>query len=133
MADPVTSFEELVEELQRKGVSRVAMAGKVATVTTPKGEQVIFRGRLVVTAVVGEGRVVEYVEQVAPYATTPEAPSLPVSPAVEPQLRQAQMALMAQLRAYREQYQARMAAARTGLSSRLHAVGIAVMSPEDGG
>ena len=81
-------------------------------------------------AEVGEGQVLEYVEQVAPYATTPEAPALPVSPEVEPQLRQAQMALMAQLRAYREQYQGQMAAARDDLLSRLLSAGISTISGE---
>ena len=138
MAEPITDppagrgagLESLVKELHQKGVRQVTIAGKVATVTSAGGEKVTFRGRLVVTADLGSEGKLEYVEQVPPYATTPQTPSLPVTPAVEPQLRQAQIALMSQLRAYREQYQSRMAAARSDLTSRLQAAGISVISEE---
>jgi len=133
VAEPITDFESLVRQLQEKGIRQVTIAGKVATVTTAGGEKVTFRGRLVVTADLGPQGKLEYVEQVPAYATTLEVPSLPISPAVEPQLRQAQVALMSQLHAYREQYQSRMAAARSDLCSRLQAGGISVISEQGQG
>ncbi len=133
MAEPIADFESFVEKLRQQGIRHVTIAGKVATVTSAGGEKATFRGRLVVTADLGPHGKLEYVEQVPAYATTLEVPSLPITTAVEPQLREAKVALMAQLHAYRQQYQSRMAAARSDLCSRLQAGGISVISEQEQG
>jgi hypothetical protein len=129
----VTDFHELVGELRAHALTRVTLVGKVATYTRPKGGQITFRGRLVVAAETSAGERLEYVEQVPAYVTAPGAAELPLTEEARGDLKNAQLALLRQLRAYRAQYLAAMQSARADLTERLAAAGIAVAASEGEG
>jgi hypothetical protein len=124
------SLDEMVALLQSRGVEEVVLSGKVATTTTPRGEQITFRGRLVAAADLAAGEAAEYVEEVDPHVTQPEAPELDASEETATDLQRAQLALARQLRAYREEYQAPMDAARARLAEAFRRAGIAVVEGE---
>jgi hypothetical protein len=125
------TLDELVESLRARGVRDVRLTAKVATTTSPGGKQITFRGRLRVSADLGDGEQAEYEEQVLRYVTETKAPELPVSSKVAPALRTAQAALAQQLQAYRGNYRAAMQAARSNLTARLKRVGVNVVEAED--
>lgn len=124
------SLEQLVAALRERGLREATVAGKVATTTSPGGGQVVFRGRLLVSADLGGGRRGCYTEHVMPYVTQTEAPEVALLPADAAHLRAAQRSLARQLRAYRQEYQAVMEAARAALVDRLARAGVAVTEPE---
>lgn len=125
------TLDSLIEALQARGGNEVELAGKVATTISPGGQQISFRGRVIVSADFGKGERAEYVEQVMPYVTHTEAPEVPVAKERAAELHQAQLALARQLRAYRGEYEAVMDAARSGLVQRLQAAGLAIAKPEE--
>jgi hypothetical protein len=117
----------------------------VATTTSPGGEQVSFRGRIVAEVRYGRGGRAEYVEQVMPYIASTRSPDLPAraddttdatlrsSEAAllrSTSLRSAQLALTRQLRAYRGEYHAVVDAAKASLAEKLKEAGIAVVESE---
>lgn len=124
------NLDEMIESLRARGVREVVLSGRVATTTRPKGEQLTFRGRLVATADLGAGQVAEYVEQVDPHVTQPKAPELDASLETATDLQRAQLALARQLRAYRDEYQDVMDAARARLTEAFGQAGIAVLEGE---
>jgi len=124
-------LDEMIASLRERQVGEVSLAGKVATTTSPGGEQISFRGRLIVSADLGSGERGEYVEQVEAYVTQPGVPEVPVSKRRATELQRFQMALTQQLRAYRGEYQGLMEAARRSLTERLGRAGIRVVEPGD--
>ena len=131
MAKRFENLAEMIEALQARGLREVRLAGKVATTTAPKGEQITFRGRITVAADLGEGEILEYVTQVDPHAASAGAAALPVSEDSASDLQRAQLALARQLRAYRREYRSVMQAAREQLAQRLKQAGIAIAEGED--
>ena len=125
------TLESLIEALQARGVNQVELAGKGATTISPGGQQISFRGRVIVSADLGQGDRSEYVEQVMPYATHADSPDVPVAKERAAELHRAQLALARQLRAYRGEYEGVMDAARSGLAQRLQAAGLAIAEPEE--
>jgi hypothetical protein len=130
VATKFESLDDLVRSLRSHGIDQVHLTGKVATTTTPAGEQITFRGRLTITANIGRGESAEYEEQVSRHVTETAAPDLPVTRAGAADLHSAQAALAQQLRAYRTGYQAVMQAARSDLADRLKRAGIGVAEAE---
>jgi isoaspartyl peptidase/L-asparaginase-like protein (Ntn-hydrolase superfamily) len=124
------SIEELIASLRARRVREVRLTGKVATTTPAGGKQITFRGRLVLSAQVGAGEQVEYVESVRPYVTETQAPELPLIRRRATDLQRSQFALMRQLQAYRGEYQQVMETARSSLTAKLREAGITVVEPE---
>ena len=117
--------------LQARGVRAVALSRRVATTISPGGEQIAFRGRIVISAELGEGELGEYVEHVMPYVAHTEVPQLPATQEHAEELRRARQSLGRQLRAYRGEYQGVMDAAWASLLERLRRAGLSVVEPED--
>jgi hypothetical protein len=126
----VNTLDELIAELRARGLHEVLVTSKVATYTRPKGEEITFRGRLVVRADAPGRQRLEYVEQVPAYVTAPGSPEVTLSEEARGELKEAQMALLRQLRAYRARYQGVMESARASLTQRLAAAGIAIAAAE---
>jgi len=124
------SLEEMVDALRAGGVREVALSRKVATTISPGGEQIAFRGWIVISAQLSGAEPAEYVEQVMPYITHAEVPQLPATQDHAAELRQARLSLSRQLRAYRGEYQGVMDAARAALLEQLHQGGLSVVEPE---
>jgi isoaspartyl peptidase/L-asparaginase-like protein (Ntn-hydrolase superfamily) len=125
------TVEELIARLQAQRVREVRITSKVATSTSPGGEQITFRGRLVLSADLGAGDWAECIQRVQPYVTESGAPEIPIAREKASDLQRCQLALMCQLRAYRGQYQGVMEAARSSLTERLKRAGISVVEPEE--
>jgi hypothetical protein len=121
----------MIDALRAAGVTRASLLGRIATTTSPGGDQVAFRGRIEVTALLSEGERAEYVEQVMPYITSTMSPELSASADKATDLRSAQLALARQLRSYRGEYQAVVEAARQRLTERLTEAGISVVEQEE--
>jgi hypothetical protein len=124
------NLDEMLESLRKQGGREVALTGKVATTTSPRGQETRFRGRLVVSAQIGAQRA-EYVEQVEPYVARTEPRDIPVTQERAADLRRFRLALTAQLRAYREEYRDLMDAARASLIEKLRQAGLDVVEPEE--
>jgi hypothetical protein len=124
------SLEDMIGALRAAGVGTVFLATKVATAVTPGGDQIAFRGRVVVSAELPDGPA-EYVEQVMPYITGAKSPNLSASPERAADLRAAQLALARQLRSYRGEYRGVVASARTRLTTLLAEAGLTVAEPDD--
>lgn len=131
MAKQVQTVQELIAALRGEGVRRVVLASKIGTTTSPRGDQIAFRGRLVVSAESPSGKPLEYVEHVMPYIASTKSPQHPATAEAAPDLRAAQSALANQLRAYRGEYQAVVASARGRLVNMLEEAGLDVADPED--
>ena len=125
----VQTIEELIDALQEQGVREVVIAGRIATSTSPGGDQIAFRGSLLVSAEAASGETFEYVEQVMPYIANTTSPQISATAETAADLRAAQLALAGQLRAYRGEYQGVVSAARARLADRLSQAGIAVVEP----
>lgn len=130
MSQEFDSLADMIDALRAVGVETVSLATKVATAVTPGGDQIAFRGRVVVSAELPEGRA-EYVEQVMPYITGTKSPDLPASPERAADLRAAQLALARQLRSYRGEYRGVVASARTRLTTQLADAGLSVVEPDE--
>jgi len=120
------TLDSLIEALKACGVGQVELAGKVATTVSPGGQPISFRGRVIVSADLGEGERAEYVEQVRPHVAHNEAAEVPVAEERAAELQQAQLALARQLRAYRGEYEGVMDAARSKVAHRLRAAGLTI-------
>jgi len=120
-----------MEALRASGVREVTVTGKVATSTSPGGDQIAFRGRLVVSADLGAETRAEYVEQIMPYVASTKSPQIAAIPESAVDLRAAQMALAGHLRAYRGEYPGVVDAARARLVETLTRAGMDVVEPED--
>jgi len=119
-----------VEALRGAGVHEVALSSRVATTVSPGGEQIAFRGSLVISAELSGGEVAEHVVQVMPYTTHAEVPQVPVTEEHAAELRLARQSLGRQLRAYRAEYQGVMEGARAALVEQLSREGLTVVEPE---
>jgi hypothetical protein len=132
---PVTKgFErlaDLIETLHDRAVRTVTVMRNVATATSPGGDQIAFRGRLVVSADLGAEERAEYVEHVMPYVASTKSPQIAATPERAVDLRAAQLSLARQLRAYRGEYQGVVEAARARLLAKLRDAGIAAVEPDD--
>ena len=124
------SITDLIEFLRGRKIGEATLTASVATTTSPGGEQIAFRGRVVVGAGYGKRSLAEYVEQVMPYVTSTRSPDLPASAEHAAGLRGAQLELARQLRSYRGEYQAVVAAAKDDLTRKLQQAGIAVVEAE---
>lgn len=131
MATKFGTLDDLAQSLRSHGIDQVRLTGKVATTTSPGGAHITFRGRLRITAELGQDEQAQYEEQVSRYVTETKAPELPVTRKGAAALRSAQTALAQQLQAYRSDYQAVMQAARSDLTDRLKQIGISVAEAED--
>lgn len=131
MAKQFQSMREMIQELQGRDVRQVTVAGKVATTTSPGGERIAFRGRIVVEAELAEGERAEYVEQVMPYVTHTETPDLPPAQERAAQLRRAQQSLARQLRSYRGEYQGVVDGVRSRVTRELEEAGLTIVEPEE--
>lgn len=131
MAKQVQTLEELIGALRAQGVSQVTVGGRIATTTTPGGDQIAFRGSLVVSAQMPSGESVEYVEHVMPYIAATKSPQVPATAETAANLRAAQLALARQLRAYRGEYQGVVDATRARLADDLSQGGVHVVEAED--
>jgi hypothetical protein len=131
LAQLFDDIDALIGELQAKNAREATLTAKVATTTSPGGEQIAFRGSIVVEARLGEAETVSYVEQVMPYITNTKAPLLGPSEEAAADLRSAQLALARQLRSYRGEYQAVVNAARVRLADKLKGAGIEVVERSD--
>jgi len=131
VAKQVQTLQEMIETLRAQGVRQVTLAARIATTTSPGGDQIAFRGSLVMSADMPSGESVEYVEHVMPYIASTKSPQIPATPERAPDLRAAQLALAGQLRAYRGEYQGIVDSTRAHLVRALSQAGIAVGEPED--
>ena len=125
------SLTDLIEFLRARKIAEAALSARVATTTSPGGDQIAFRGRIVVEARYGKKSRAEYVEQVMPYITSTRSPDLPASEERASDLRSAQLALARQLRSYRGEYHAVVDAVREHLARELQHAGIAVVESRD--
>lgn len=125
--------DDLIGFLRARRIGEVALSARVATTTSPGGEQVSFRGRIVAEVRYGRGGRAEYVEQVMPYIASTRSPDLPATADRATDLRTAQLALARQLRAYRGEYHAVVEAAKARLAGELAEAGIAVVESEGQG
>ena len=125
------TLDSLIEALKARGIGQVELAGKVATTVSPGGQPISFRGRMIVSADLGSGERAEYVEQVRPHVAHKEAAEVPVEEERAAELKQAQLALARQLRAYRGEYEGVMDAARSRLAQRLRAAGLTIAEWEE--
>jgi hypothetical protein len=125
------TVDDLIAFLRARKIGEVTLSARVGTTTSPGGEQMSFRGRIVAEAGYGRGSRAEYVEQVMPYIASTRSPDLPAAADHAADLRSAQLALARQLRAYRGEYHAVVDAAKTSLASRLKEAGIAVVESEE--
>lgn len=125
------SMDELLAGLQAHQVKAVTLMSKVATTTSPGGQELTFRGRVVVCADLGGGARAEYVEQVESHITKTGAPEVPLERERADELQRCRDALTCQLRAYRSEYQGAMEAARRDLTERLTRAGVSVVEPEE--
>ena len=125
------NIDELIGFLRAKRIGEATLSVRVATTTSPGGDQIAFRGRVVVEAKYGRSSRAEYVEQVMPYVTTTKSPDLPALEEHAAGLRAAQLALARQLRSYRGEYHAVVDSAKANVARRLAEAGIAVVEPED--
>ncbi len=124
------TFEKFVEFLRAKKIGEATLIARVATTTSPGGEEISFRGRIAAEARYGKISRAEYIEQVKPHATTTSAPDLLAAEETASALRAAQLALATQLRLYRCEYQGIVAASKEDLTRRLQAAGITIVKPE---
>jgi hypothetical protein len=124
------TLDEMVESLRSRGVREVTLTGRVATTTTPKAEEITFRGRFIATSDLGRGEAGEYTEEVDPHVTRPTAPEMAISEGAATDLQKAQAVLARQLRAYRDEYRETMDAARARLVRAFQDAGIAVVEGE---
>ncbi len=131
MARQFKTVDEMIGALHSKGIEQVTLSAKVATTTSPGGEQIAFRGRIVVEAKAARGSRLEYIEQLMPYITQTKSPEIAMTEDHSADLRAAQLSLARQLRSYRGEYQGVVASARLQLTERLKRDGIAVVEPED--
>ena len=131
MAEQVRTLKELIDALQAQGVRQVTLGSRIATTTSPGGDQIAFRGSLVVSAQMPSGESVEYVEHVMPYIAATKSPEVPATAETAASLRAAQMALAGQLRAYRGEYQGVVDATRARLVDELTHGGLHVVEAED--
>jgi hypothetical protein len=125
------SLDGLIGFLRGKKIGEATLSARVATTTSPGGDQIAFRGRVVVEARYGKKSRAEYVEQVMPYITSTRSPDLPASAERASDLRSAQLALARQLRSYRGEYHAVVDASKGDLARKLREAGIAVVEPRD--
>ena len=123
--------DDLIAFLRARKIAEVSLSARVGTTTSPGGEQMSFRGRIVAEARYGRGSRAQYVEQVMPYIASTRSPDLPAAAVHAADLRGAQLALARQLRTYRGEYHAVVDAARARLASRLEEAGIAVVESEE--
>jgi hypothetical protein len=124
------NLADMIDALRTAGVENVSLATKVATTVTPGGDQIAFRGRIVVSADLPGARA-EYVEQVMPYIAGTKSPDLPASPERAADLRSAQLALARQLRSYRGEYRGVVASTRARLATQLCEAGLAVVESDE--
>jgi hypothetical protein len=129
LAREFDDIERLIAALQEESAREATLTAKVATTTSPGGEQIAFRGRIVVEARIGEADTAVYVEQVMPYVATTKSTQLGPSEESATDLRSAQLALARQLRSYRGEYQAVVDAAREQLIAKLAEAGVQVVEP----
>lgn len=123
-------LEEMIAELQARGVHDVRLTGRVNSSTGSAGEAVMFRGEILITADLGLGAQAQYAEQVMPYVATAWLPSTRGTAERAAQKRAAQRALASQLRAYRGEYQGVMNAARQHLTQQLRSAGMSIAEPD---
>ncbi len=124
------TIDDLIQALKAQEVASAALTAKVATTTSPGGEQIAFRGRLVIEAELPGGERAEYVEQVMPYIANTKFPEVAATADRAAELRAAQLALARQLRSYRGEYQGVVAGARTHLTEKLEKAGIRVVEAD---
>lgn len=129
MGHEFETIDDLIGALRAENVREVMLTAKVATTTTPGGDRISFRGRIVIQATLASGESAEYVEKIAPHTTTTKSPDLDATAEKASDLRQAQLSLARQLRTYREEYQGIVAAARAQVTEKLGQVGIVVVEP----
>lgn len=123
--------DDLIAFLRARKIGEVTLSARVGTTTSPGGEQMSFRGRIVAEAAYGRGRRAGYVEQVMPYIASTKSPDLPAAADHATDLRSAQLALARQLRIYRGEYLAVVNTAKAGLARKLEEAGIAVVESEE--
>lgn len=131
MAGEFAKLDEFIEALRSAGVKEAGLSAKVATTTSPGGNEIAFRGRVVVEGLLPGGERVEYIEKLKPHTTSTSPPDLEATAEGAGALRAAQLALARQLGAYRAEYQGVVAAAREDLTRRLREAGVRVVEPED--
>ncbi len=124
-------LDQLIAALPAEMPAEASLTAKVATTTSPGGEQIAFRGRIVVEVQLAKGEVGAYVEQVMPYIATTKSPETPARGEGAADMRSAQLALARQLRSYRGEYQAVVDAARTKLAAKLAKAGVKIIEPDD--
>lgn len=129
MANEFETIDDLIDALRAEDVREVSLVCKVATTTTPGGEQMSFRGRIVIDAALPGGERIECVEKIPPHVTATESPDLEITADTASDLRKAQLSLARQLRSYRAEYQGIVAAARARVTEKLARAGIAVTEP----
>ena len=125
------NLENLIDFLRARGIDTVTLTGRVATTTSPGGEQIAFRGRIAVEADLGAGEQASYNDEVMPYITTTKSPDLPANEEHAGDLRSAQLALARQLRSYRGEYKGLVDAAKARLTAMLAEAGIKAVERED--
>ena len=131
MGHEFETIDDLIGALRAENVREVTIAARVATTTTPGGDRISFRGRIVIEAALPSGEPLEYVEQIRPHVTTTKSPDLDATADKADDLRQAQLSLARQLRTYREEYQDIVGAARAQVTDKLRQAGIVVVEPGD--
>lgn len=131
MAREFDDIDRLIAALREESAREATLTAKVATTTSPGGEQIAFRGRIVVEARLGEADTAVYVEQVMPYVANTKSTQSGPSGERAADLRSAQLALARQLRSYRGEYQAVVDAARKQIVAKLEDAGVQVVEPHD--
>ena len=118
-------LEAMVAALRAAGVSEVCMTCQVATATPAGGEQLVFRGRLRVSADVA-GESLQYEQELARRRVKVDMDDVPATAAQASDFQRAQAELARQIRLYRESYQSLVAEARREVAAALARAGITV-------
>ncbi len=132
MKKKFTSLSAFLQEVRESSLRQVEIASRSVATTPPRGERVVYRGRVVVKAE-GAGQSLEYVELVKPLAQASGAvgPTSDKGKAKLPRDASGQQRRLAsQLRYYRESFEWRLAEARQRIMKECQAAGLAVAASE---
>jgi hypothetical protein len=121
----------MLQFLRAKGIAQLALASRVATTTSPGGDQISFRGWVTAEADYGTRGQARYTEYLMPYIAQTKSPDLPALPGHADTLRAAQLSLARQLRTYRGEYRSLVEQARENLAARITQAGFTLTEPED--
>jgi hypothetical protein len=129
MVKKVASLDAFFQEARAGAIREIEVTSRVVTTVPAGGERVVYRGRIIVRALLS-GQVLEYVELVKPLAQTSGAVAGPTSDKETKKLPKDAPAqhrrLANQLRYYREAFEWRLNEAKERIIGACKAAGFAI-------